>query len=77
MVEIEVGFYKRDLASILHVLDLEENHFGFVPFKCKKMSSEKGLYYLYDKRSIFYLNILLFTFAFQSRMCNSPTCLHS
>lgn len=74
MIEVEIVFTKRDLPSILYVLDLEENHFSIVPFKCKKMSSEKGLYYLYDKRSIFYSKILLFTFAFQSRMYNSTTC---
>lgn len=81
MVVVEIVFTKRDLGSILHVLDPEDvqykKHFGIVPFKCKKMSCEKGLYYLYDKRSIFYSKILLFTFSFESRMCNSTPCLHS
>lgn len=32
------SFYKRDLASVLYVLDLEhvQTDFGIVPFKCKK-----------------------------------------
>ena len=48
MIEAEIVFYKRDFASVLYILDLgnAQNYIVIVPFKCKKMSSEKVILFI-------------------------------
>lgn len=71
-IAIEVGavFYRRDLASTLFALGFEEtqDRFGIL-LNVRKYPMRRVLYCLC------YNEVLLFTFAFQSRMCNG-TCLH-